>query len=79
MFIIKVKNPKGDKLMFQIFLVRQGQTDWNLNKKFNGCTNTELNHTGFEQAEFQAENLKNIYFKIQHDPFMAKEVNLSLK
>lgn len=45
-----------------VFLVRQGQTDWNLNKKFNGCTDTELNQTGMEQAKLQAENLKDINF-----------------
>ncbi|MEL7658889.1 MAG: histidine phosphatase family protein [Bacillota bacterium] len=30
-----------------IYLVRQGQTDWNLLKKFNGRTETELNQTIF--------------------------------
>lgn len=47
-----------------IYLVRQGQTDWNLLKKFNGCTDTVLNHTGIEQAKLQAENLKSISFDI---------------
>ncbi len=45
-----------------IYLVRQGQTDWNLLKKFNGCTETELNQTGIEQAKRQAEDLKNVSF-----------------
>lgn len=45
-----------------IFLVRQGQTDWNLYKKFNGCTDTELNQTGIAQARQQAQNLRNINF-----------------
>jgi probable phosphoglycerate mutase len=46
-----------------IYLVRQGETDWNLNKIFNGCTDTKLNQTGIAQAEEQAENLRNINFK----------------
>lgn len=45
-----------------VYLVRQGQTDWNLFKKFNGCTDTELNQTGIEQAKLQAENLKSVSF-----------------
>lgn len=45
-----------------IYLVRQGQTDWNLLKKFNGITETELNKTGIMQAELQAENLNNVCF-----------------
>lgn len=45
-----------------IYLVRQGQTDWNLLKKFNGCTETELNQTGIEQAKSQAKNMKSVSF-----------------
>jgi broad specificity phosphatase PhoE len=45
-----------------IYLVRQGQTDWNLFKKFNGCTDTELNQTGIAQAKLQAENLRGVSF-----------------
>jgi probable phosphoglycerate mutase len=45
-----------------IYLVRQGETDWNLFKKFNGCTDTELNQTGIAQAKLQAENLRSVSF-----------------
>ena len=48
--------------MIMVYLVRQGQTDWNLFNKFNGCTDTELNHTGIEQAKLQAENLRSVGF-----------------
>lgn len=47
-----------------IYLIRQGQTDWNLLKKFNGCTDTELNYTGIEQAKLQAQKLKNVNFDV---------------
>ena len=47
-----------------IYLVRQGQTDWNLFKRCNGVTETFLNQTGIEQAKKQAENLKNISFDV---------------
>ncbi len=45
-----------------LYLVRQGQTDWNLFKKFNGCTDTELNQTGIAQAKLQAKNLEDVSF-----------------
>lgn len=45
-----------------IYLVRQGETDWNLLKKFNGCTDIELNQTGIEQAKVLAQNLKHVKF-----------------
>ena len=47
-----------------IYLVRQGQTDWNLFKKFNGYTDTELNQTGIAQAKLQAENLRSVCFDV---------------
>ena len=45
-----------------IYLVRQGETDWNLFKKANGVTDTFLNQTGIAQAKLQAENLRNVSF-----------------
>ncbi len=47
-----------------IYLVRHGETDWNLFKKFNGCTATKLNQTGIEQAKLQAENLRSVCFDV---------------
>ena len=43
-----------------VYLVRQGQTDWNLCKKFNGCTETELNQTGIAQAKLQARRTVDV-------------------
>ena len=45
-----------------IYLIRHGQTDWNLFKRCNGVTDTFLNKVGIEQAKQQADNLKSISF-----------------
>jgi broad specificity phosphatase PhoE len=45
-----------------IYLVRQGETDWNLFKRANGVTDTFLNLTGIAQAKLQAENLRDVHF-----------------
>ncbi len=45
-----------------IYLVRQGQTDWNLFRRANGVTDTFLNQTGIAQAKLQAENLRKVSF-----------------
>ena len=45
-----------------VYLIRHGETDWNLFKKVNGCTDTCLNQTGIKQAKLQVENLKSVSF-----------------
>lgn len=48
----------------KIYVIRHGQTDWNLIHKIQGVTDTELNDTGIKQAEEARENLKNIDFDL---------------
>jgi len=45
-----------------IYLVRHGETDWNLFKRCNGITDTYLNRTGIKQANLQAEKLGGVSF-----------------
>ncbi len=45
-----------------IYLVRQGETDWNLFRRANGVTDTFLNQTGIAQSKLQAENLRTVSF-----------------
>ena len=45
-----------------IYLVRHGETDWNLEQRYQGQQDIPLNETGIKQAKFVAENLNNSSF-----------------
>lgn len=42
-----------------ILMVRHGETDWNVEKRMQGKTDTELNKKGIEQAKEISQKLKN--------------------
>lgn len=45
-----------------LYVVRHGQTDWNIQGLIQGSTDIELNSAGIEQAKQTAEILKDICF-----------------
>ena len=47
-----------------IYLLRHGQTDRNLQKRFSGSVDVPINETGMVQAKAQANKLKNIKFDV---------------
>lgn len=46
-----------------IYVVRHGQTDWNIQGLVQGTTDIELNDTGKKQAQETAKLLKNVNFE----------------
>ena len=44
-----------------IIVVRHGQTDWNLEKRYQGRMNIELNGTGIKQATEISLKLSNCF------------------
>ncbi len=58
-----------------IYLVRHGQTDWNIEKKTQGHTNIPLNENGRNQAEILAKSISDLKIDkiISSDLLRAKE------
>ena len=43
----------------KLYLIRHGQTDWNVAGKIQGCHDIPLNETGRKQAQYLAEGMRN--------------------
>ena len=58
-----------------IYIVRHGQTDWNIQDLVQGSTDIELNTLGIEQANQVAEQLKNINFSVIYASPLTRTIN----
>lgn len=45
----------------KLYIIRHGQTDWNVMEKLQGKTDTELNETGINQARKAKEELDKLH------------------
>lgn len=58
-----------------LYVVRHGQTDWNVQGRIQGSTDIELNSTGLNQAQKTAELLKNIDFDVIYSSPLKRTVD----
>ena len=58
---LKLKK-EGNKL--KLYIVRHGQTEWNVLEKFQGQLNSPLTEAGIEKVRETAEELKNVVFSL---------------
>jgi broad specificity phosphatase PhoE len=49
--------------MSYIYLIRHGETSWNLEERFQGTTNTELTKAGLKQGKLLAKSLSETKFE----------------
>ena len=58
-----------------LYVIRHGQTDWNLKNILQGSTDIELNSAGIKQAKITAEALKNVNFSAIFSSPLSRAIN----
>ena len=61
--------------LVQLFVFRHGETDWNLNKKFQGHSNIPLNQKGRDQAQ----QLRDRFDKISLDVCLCSDLDRAVE
>ena len=61
-YVILTKYLEDDGM--KLYIIRHGQTDWNLARKLQGCTDIPLNEHGRYVAELTREGLKDVPFDV---------------
>ena len=58
-----------------LYVIRHGQTNWNIQGRIQGSTDVELNSTGINQAEQTAQLLKDIDFEAIYSSPLKRTVD----
>ena len=48
----------------KVYIIRHGETSWNVEYRMQGRTDVELNENGIKLAEITSENMKDIPFDV---------------
>ena len=59
--MIETCNDKNDKVL-KLYIVRHGETEWNVIKRFQGQLNTPLTEKGMEKLRKTGKKLENVLF-----------------
>ena len=63
----------------KLYIIRHGETAWNVEGRLQGQSDTELNENGVRLAKVTAEGLKNIPFDLGiSSPLRARSTRQSL-
>ena len=67
-------NDKNDKVL-KLYIVRHGETEWNVIKRFQGQLNTPLTEKGMEKLKETGKNLENVLFEEVYTSELERTVN----
>lgn len=58
----------------KLYIVRHGETQWNVEKRFQGQTDSDLTEKGKKKVEKTGEELKNIFFDAVYTSELGRAV-----
>ena len=64
-----------DKETLKLYIVRHGETEWNVIKRFQGQLNTPLTEKGMEKLRETGKNLENVLFEEVYTSELERTVN----
>ena len=64
-----------DKGTLKLYIVRHGETEWNVIKRFQGQLNTPLTEKGMEKLRETGKNLENVLFEEVYTSELERTVN----